>query len=150
MNKRRKNKTTDAVTILHHRYIKGDQGRLAAIAEEKVKLSIAEQIYALRQERGLTQEKLADMMGTTQSVISRLENTDYESERLDTLQKLAAALNCRLEVRFISETQTASTTGSKLEDVPHNITWFDGSRSDESYRLELYDESGNLRFQQCA
>lgn len=146
MKKKRKKKTTDAVTILHHRYIKGDHGRLAAIAEEKVKLSIAEQIYSLRLQNGLTQKELADIMETTQSVISRIENTDYESERLDTLQKLATALHCRLEVRFVSETQTTSTTGNEVEDVPQNYIWFDGSRFDEGYH---WRECENYKFQRC-
>ena len=106
-NKRKK--TRDALTILHNRYIKGDAGRLAAIAEEKAKLSIATQIYSLRQQNGLTQKELADRMGTTQSVVSRLENTDYESERIETLQKLAAVLQCHLEVRFVPEEKLSST-----------------------------------------
>ncbi len=96
-------KTTDAVTLLYDRYIKGDPEKLAAIEAEREKIKIAEQVYALRTERGLTQRQLAELIGTTQSVISRIENTDYESERLDTLQKLAAALHCHLEVRFVSE-----------------------------------------------
>jgi ribosome-binding protein aMBF1 (putative translation factor) len=106
MNKKQK-RTTDAVTILHQRYIKGDPERLAAIAEEKVKLSIAEQIYSLRQQNGLTQKELGEIIGTTQSVISRLESTDYENERLDTLQRLAAALHCHLELRFVPEEKAA-------------------------------------------
>ena len=92
MSHKRK-KTSDALTILHDRYIKGDVDRLAAIEAEREKIKIAEQVYALRKQRDLTQKQLAEIMGTTQSVISRLENTDYESERIDTLQKLAAAFN---------------------------------------------------------
>ena len=99
----KRKKTSDAVTILRNRYSKGDPARLAAIEAEREKIKIAEQVYALRIERGLTQKQLADMVGTTQSVISRLESTDYESERIDTLQKLAAALQCHLEVRFVPD-----------------------------------------------
>jgi len=147
MNAKRKKKTTDAITILHHRYVKGDPKLLAAIAEEKVKLSIAEQIYSLRHQNGFTQKGLADIIGTTQSVISRLESTDYERERLDTLQKVATALHCRLEVRFVSETQTTSTTGNKAEVVSQSYTWFEGGRPDESYRWNLC-EYEDYEFQQ--
>ncbi|MDH4203308.1 MAG: helix-turn-helix domain-containing protein [Phycisphaerae bacterium] len=107
MSKKQK-KTTDAVTLLHRRYIKGDPARLASIEAEREKIKIAEQVYAMRKERGLTQQQLADLMGTTQSVISRLESTDYESERIDTLQKLAAALHCHLELRFVPEEKMTS------------------------------------------
>lgn len=96
-------KTKDAITILHKRYVKGNPARLAAIAEKKQKIQIAEQICHLRKKAKLTQKDLAEMIGTTQSVISRLENTDYNCERIDTLQKLAAALHCRLEVTFVPE-----------------------------------------------
>ena len=105
----KKNKTTDAVVILHKHFIKGDAGRLASIAAEREKIKIAEQVYALRKQRGLTQKQLAEMIGTTQSVVSRLENTDYESERIETLQKLAAVLQCHLEVRFVPEEKLSST-----------------------------------------
>jgi DNA-binding Xre family transcriptional regulator len=104
----KKKKTTDAVKILHQLFIKGDPERLAAIEAEREKIKIAEQVYALRTERGLTQQQLAELMGTTQSVISRLESTDYESERIDTLQKLAAALHCHLELRFVPEEKMTS------------------------------------------
>ena len=128
MNKKRK-RTTDAVTILHHRYIKGDPERLAAIEAEREKIKIAEQVYALRIERGLTQQQLADIMGTTQSVISRIESTDYESERIETLQKLAVALKCDLDVRFVPETQLPSTIkhdANETSQTSEGRTWFEG------------------------
>lgn len=122
MSHKRK-KTSDALTILHSRYIKGDAGRLAAIEAEREKIKIAEQVYALRKQRGLTQKQLAEIMGTTQSVISRLEDTDYESERIDTLQKLAAALQCHLEVRFVPKETLTLTQQAEDQEV------FQGSES---------------------
>jgi ribosome-binding protein aMBF1 (putative translation factor) len=98
-------KTNDGATILHNRYIKGDKDRLAALEAEREKIKIAEQVYALRQQMGLTQKQLADLIGTTQSVISRLESTDYENERIETLQKLASALHCTLEVKFVPKSE---------------------------------------------
>ena len=102
MNKKKK-KTKDAVSILHHRYIQGDKAKLKAIADEKEALNIASQIHELRTQKGLSQTELAKKIGTTQSVISRLENTDYKCENLSTLQKIAAVLHCRLEVKFIPD-----------------------------------------------
>ena len=142
----KKKKTTDAVAILEKLFIKGDPARLAAIEAEREKIKIAEQVYALRTEQGLTQQQLADIMGTTQSVISRIESTDYESERLDTLQKLATALHCRLEVRFVSEAESTSMTGDKFEDASNNCIWFEGYRFGESCSWDL-QEHDNYKFQ---
>jgi ribosome-binding protein aMBF1 (putative translation factor) len=95
--------TTDAVEILHHRYIKGSKKRLESIERERVKLTIAEKIYELRTKAGLTQKQLADMIGTTQSVISRLEDADYDRYNLATLAKIAIALHQRVQVQFVPE-----------------------------------------------
>ncbi len=138
----KKKKTTDAVAILEKLFIKGDPERLAAIEAERGKIKIAEQIYALRKERGLTQQQLADVMGTTQSVISRLESTDYESERIETLQKLAAALQCHLEVRFVPEVQSTSTMAYEGEESTSENIWFEG-HLEESYRWNLQEFNTN-------
>jgi len=100
---KQKKSTTDAVKILHNRYIKGSKKRLESIERERVKLTIAEQIYELRTKAHLTQKQLAGMIGTTQSVISRLEDADYDGYTLATLEKIASALKQKLQVRFVPE-----------------------------------------------
>jgi DNA-binding XRE family transcriptional regulator len=97
----KKKKTTDAVEILHSLFIKDDPKRLAALERERQKLQIAGQIYELRTRAKLSQAELARMVGTTQSVISRLEDADYEGHSLNMLRRIAKALNCRLELRFV-------------------------------------------------
>jgi len=72
-----KNRTTDAVKILRNRYVKDDPKRLASIQAEREKADIAIQIYTLRTQARLTQQDLAKLVHTTQSVISRLEDADY-------------------------------------------------------------------------
>jgi transcriptional regulator with XRE-family HTH domain len=57
-------------------------------------------IYDLRTEAGLSQRELAERMGTTQSVISRLEEGGGAKNRLDTLARVATALNRHLVVSF--------------------------------------------------
>jgi transcriptional regulator with XRE-family HTH domain len=115
----KKNKKTDGVALLHKHFIKGDSKRLAVLEAEREKIKIAEQVYALRRQMGLTQKQLAEIVGTTQSVISRLESTDYKNERLETLQKLAAALQCYLEVRFIPKKQDQGTKSVDEETQKH-------------------------------
>ena len=94
-------KTNNAVKILHKRYIKGDKKRLASIEEERGRGDIAEQIYDLRTQAGLTQKELAKLVGTTQSVISRLEDADYDGHSLAMLKKIGLALHHRVQVQFV-------------------------------------------------
>jgi ribosome-binding protein aMBF1 (putative translation factor) len=60
-------------------------------------------IYDLRSEAGLSQRELAERMGTTQSVISRLEEGGGAKNRLDTLARVATALGRHLIVSFPEE-----------------------------------------------
>lgn len=88
----------DAVKILHNRYIKNDAIRTASLEKERVNAQVARLIYELRQDAGLSQEELAKLIDTTQSVISRLEDADYDGHSLSMLQRIAKALSCRLSV----------------------------------------------------
>lgn len=63
-------------------------------------LVLGQLIYDLRTEAGLSQRALAERMGTTQSVISRLEEGGGAKNRLDTLARVATALNRHLVVSF--------------------------------------------------
>ena len=73
--------TADAVEILHRLYVRGDEKRAAEIEEERRKATVARQIYDLRTRAGLSRRELAEELGTTQSVIRRLEEADYEVTR---------------------------------------------------------------------
>lgn len=66
----------------------------------KQDLDLGQLIYDLRTEAGLSQRQLAERMGTTQSVISRLEEGGGARNRLDTLARVATALDRHLIVSF--------------------------------------------------
>jgi transcriptional regulator with XRE-family HTH domain len=70
--------------------------------EDFLNTSIAVQIKTLRDERDLTQQQLAEKVGTKQAGISRLENVNYSAWKMETLRKLARAFDVRLRVRFES------------------------------------------------
>ncbi len=101
MTKKRRRLTTDAVEILHRRYYAGRPQRLVALAEERTNAEIARQICALREKAGLTQQQLARLVGTTASVICRLEDADYAGHSLSMLRRIATAVNMRIEIRFL-------------------------------------------------
>ena len=62
------------------------------------KARVAIEITLFREKKGLTQEKLAELIGTSQSAIARLEDTDYNAYSLNTLRKIADALDLELVV----------------------------------------------------
>jgi len=95
---KKERRTTDAVSILHRRYIGDDAERKVSLQEERVNGEVARMIYELRNEAGLKQKELAELIGTTQSVISRLEDADYNGHSLSMLSRIAKALNRRLTV----------------------------------------------------
>jgi predicted transcriptional regulator len=70
-----------------------------ALVENEAEYAIIEEIIAARQERHLTQKELAELAGTKQSNISRLESGDY-NPTLEFLNKIARALGKKLEVRI--------------------------------------------------
>lgn len=68
--------------------------------------NIAFQIINLREKAGLTQKQLADLVGTKQSNIARLESADYTGYTLKTLEKVTRALKSRLEIRIILQSSS--------------------------------------------
>ena len=72
----------------------------AKVAEAALNTEIAARIYESRSRAGLTQAELAARAGTTQSVIARLEDADYEGHSLRTLKKIAQALGQEIHLEF--------------------------------------------------
>ena len=62
---------------------------------------IAFQIYGLRQKAGITQKQLAEMVGTKQSNIARIESADYTGYTLKTLEKVTRALKARIQITIV-------------------------------------------------
>ncbi len=80
--------------------LKNDPVRIKRVEQYTKQLQIGQQIYDLRQAAGLTQAELAKIVGTTHSVISRLEDADYDGHSLKMLQRIATCLGKSLIVRI--------------------------------------------------
>jgi ribosome-binding protein aMBF1 (putative translation factor) len=91
------------VEYLHQRYIGDDPERLAELEQARLTMRVAQLVYDLRQEAGLTQRQLAERVGTSPSVISRLEADDYRGHSLSMLRRIAAAVGKRVEIRFVDD-----------------------------------------------
>jgi DNA-binding XRE family transcriptional regulator len=70
--------------------------------EERQALKLAMKIAELRDKKGLSQQELAKLMGTSQQAISRIESGEYEGFTLKTLEKIAVATGMRIKIEFVA------------------------------------------------
>ena len=104
---KRRRRTTDALEIIDRLLYEGRPERRKQLEEVQANDEVGRRIYELRAKAGLTQAQLARMIGTTASVICRLEDADYEGHSLAMLRRIATALNKRVEIRFVALRKSA-------------------------------------------
>ena len=63
--------------------------------------TLTREMLAARSNASLTQEAVAELMGTTKSAVSRLESAGKHAPSLTTLKKYAQAVGCHLEVKLV-------------------------------------------------
>lgn len=78
-------------------------GFTEAYAELEIEYALVSQMLRARAKAGLTQDAVAERMGTTKSAISRLEAAGRHAPSLATLKKYAAAVGCELQVKLIPQ-----------------------------------------------
>ncbi|RAM51150.1 transcriptional regulator [Mastigocladus laminosus UU774] len=91
--------TSDAIKIIDQ-LTSSNPELEAMVAEASINALVAQLIYEARTKAGLTQKQLAELVGTKQPVIARLEDADYEGHSLSMLQKIAHALNHRVMIHL--------------------------------------------------
>lgn len=102
--------TSDALEIID-RYVIGQDGSLRHDVEAaEFELEVAQLIYNARTSAGLTQSELAKLIGSNQSVISRLEDADYEGHSLSMLRRIGDALGQRLKISFVPKRKPTRRT----------------------------------------
>jgi DNA-binding XRE family transcriptional regulator len=69
----------------------------------ELEYQLADQLLKARARAGLTQDAVAELMGTTKSAISRLEGAGKHAPSLATLERYANAVGCKLQVRLVPE-----------------------------------------------
>ena len=90
-----------ALQFAYDRYIGDDPALAAAFEAELSEAKIASQICNLRKRAGLSQRQLAEKVGTTASVICRLEDSDYDGHSLSMVKRIAAALGRRVRIVLV-------------------------------------------------
>ena len=79
------------------------EGFRKAYEELEEEYALAKEMLSARARVGLSQEAVAEIMGTTKSAISRLEAVGKHAPSLTTLKKYAHAVGCHLEIRLVPE-----------------------------------------------
>jgi DNA-binding XRE family transcriptional regulator len=103
-------KTRDAMKIIDK--MVGDDVELKQlIADARVSSQIAQMVYDARIAADLTQKELADLVGTGQSAIARLEDADYDGHSLTMLQRIAESLNCPIQLSIVSNDSEQAMSG---------------------------------------
>jgi DNA-binding XRE family transcriptional regulator len=93
------------------------KGFAHAYAESADEYELVRELLAARVKAGLTQEQVAESMGTTKSAISRLEGAGKHSPSVSTLRRYARAVGCEVEIRLVPALRSASaSTAESLRD----------------------------------
>jgi len=71
-----------------------------------VEYQVTNQMLKARSRAGLTQDVVAERMGTTKSAVSRLESAGKHTPSLATLRRYAKAVGCELQVKFVRHKAT--------------------------------------------
>jgi DNA-binding XRE family transcriptional regulator len=83
------------------------KGFRKAYEDSKEEYTLTREMLGARSRFGLTQETVAELMGTTKSAVSRLEAVGKHAPSLTTLKKYAQAVGCRLEIKLVPTSRLA-------------------------------------------
>jgi DNA-binding XRE family transcriptional regulator len=102
----------------HKAFLKNAQKREGfskAYSDLEEEYTFVREMLSARLKSGLTQEAVAELMGTTKSAVSRLESAGKHAPSLTTLKKYAHAVGCDLKIEFIPKSGSAKheTSGVK-------------------------------------
>jgi len=79
------------------------KGFTQAYAALELEYQVVNQLLRARTKAGLTQDAVAERMGTTKSAVSRLESAGKHAPSLNTLKRYAEAVGCELQVKLVPQ-----------------------------------------------
>jgi DNA-binding XRE family transcriptional regulator len=79
------------------------QGFSEAYASLELEYEVVSQLLKARTKAGLTQDAVAQRMGTTKSAVSRLESAGKHAPSLSTLKRYPNAVGCELQVKLVPQ-----------------------------------------------
>lgn len=69
----------------------------------ELEYQVIDQLLKARARAGLTQDAVAELMGTTKSAVSRLESAGKHTPSISTLRRYAQAVGCDLQVKLVPQ-----------------------------------------------
>jgi transcriptional regulator with XRE-family HTH domain len=108
---------SSARDYFYKRYVRSNRELQSLLDEERVNAAIAQTLYDLRVKAGLSQRALAERLGTTASVVCRLEDSDYEGHSLKMLIRVLFALGQGLELMTF-DLKGPKSARTKIAAVP--------------------------------
>ena len=79
------------------------KGFTEAYESLELEYEVVKQLLRARTQAGLTQDAVAERMGTTKSAVSRLESAGKHTPSLSTLKRYAEAVGCELQVKLVPQ-----------------------------------------------
>lgn len=101
-------RTTDGLKLIDERFFKGRPDLKLRVEQEVERLRLAERLREMREAEGLSQQELADRVGTQRSVIARIENPGYDRHSMSTLRKVSEALGHVMRIEFAPSKEKSS------------------------------------------
>jgi transcriptional regulator with XRE-family HTH domain len=89
---------------------KGFEEAYVGLADE---YCLVRELLSARTRAGMTQDQVAESMGTAKSAVSRLEAVGRHSPSVSTLKKYANAVGCEIEIRLLPTPSQAATSAKK-------------------------------------
>jgi DNA-binding XRE family transcriptional regulator len=86
---------------------RGGENEVAALLDE---MMLEDQLAALRKKRGISQAKLAKLVGVSQPVIARIESGGVRNLTVGTIARTVAALGGSVEIRIKANRRPARKT----------------------------------------
>jgi transcriptional regulator with XRE-family HTH domain len=112
------------------------------IVEAQIRNGIPLQIRAMREDRGWTQAKLAEKLGTTQNTVSRIENPKTSKPSITTLQRIAEAFDVALIVKFAPFSEFIDSTAGMSPKSVAVPSYKDDKRSSDGQGTGPAQEAG--------
>ncbi len=128
-----------------------DKAYRDAFVSARISQTLALQARVLRQKAGLSQQELADKLGTSQNAVFRLESPRYGKHNISTLARAAAFFDVGLIVRFAPLSEIVDWTLSlkpesiDIPDFSHDRGFFQPEKGIVSATIDRGMGSGQDR-----
>ena len=114
-----------------------------SVVETVIGDTIAAQLLALRNKIGLSQTELAKLAKMAQPRIAVLENPDYDKYTVNTLKRLASALDVGLIIRFAPYGEVMDWVAG-LSPEAINVPTFEEERKSADFSTRTIESEINL------